>query len=570
MQKTAFITSPIYYVSAEPHVGSAYSTLCCDFLARFYKLDDYDVKFLTGTDEHGQKIEQSSRAESKSPKEFVDELSIRFREILKTLDIHPSYFDSIKDSFIRTTMKEHIEGIQEVWKVLVKNGWIYRGKYEGWYCISDEAYYDASELDKNENGEFIAKLSGKKVEWRVEETYFFKLGEFQELLLRLYKEFPDFVKPNTKKTEVVSFVSGISIKDYEDGKPIIIGHLKDLSVSRNNFDWGIRIPIDDNGKDLLDENGNWKEGLNASEKQVIYVWLDALFNYITALGSKTKYADYQKYWLNGSKKIHIVGKDILRFHAVYWPAFLLAYNYTREEISKISDLNEFKDCLFSNVFAHGWILNNSQKISKSLGNGIYPYMEIEWLQTSNIDANTARDYLRYYILTCIQSGYDGSYSRTDVIETINSKLANKIGNLFKRVLELIYNNFDGKIPDSDAVANATDIDRFREYINNVNIVEYVDGVLQIASDTNKYMEDNRPWILVKTNKEEAREILYKAAHNLYKIAVLLQPITPYLSNELLKSLGYDKPINFSKINEKLNSNTIEKTKIIMPRLTITE
>ncbi|GMO62697.1 MAG: methionine--tRNA ligase [Rickettsiales bacterium] len=570
MTKTFFVTTPIYYVSAEPHIGSAYPTLFADILARFHKLDGYDVKFLTGTDEHGQKVEQSAKDEGKSPKDFVDNLSVRFREILNLLDLQPTHFDTLNDNFIRTTFPIHKKGVQEVWRVLVKNDWIYKGKYEGWYCVSDEAYYTEDELVKD--GDNWKTTLGKKVEWRIEESYFFRLSEFQELLLNLYKKFPNLVRPEGKKSEVIAFVSGISIKDYNDGKAIKKDYLRDLSVSRNSFDWGIKIPVDTENNELLDAEGEWKPEISKDARHVIYVWLDALFNYITALDSENKGQDYKKYWLDSDKKINLVGKDILKFHAVYWPAFLIAYNYNRAEISKLGGkpIDDFEKYIPSSVFAHGWLTNEGQKISKSLGNGIYPYKEIEWLeQEYNVNKDVARDYFKYYMLNCVPFGNDGDYSRTKLVEKVNSDLANKVGNLTKRTLDLIYKNFDAEIPnvaDFEEISNV-DFADFEKFIDDIEINGYVSEILQIAEKTNKYLEEKEPWKLQKEGKtEEVLKTLYSSANSILKIAILLQPIVPFLAKSILEGLGYEGKVDFDKLNEKLKSGKINEPKILIPRL----
>jgi methionyl-tRNA synthetase len=570
--KTFFVTTPIYYVSAEPHIGSAYPTLFADILSRFHKLMCYDVKFLTGTDEHGQKVQQQAEKNNETPKDFVDNLSTRFRKILETLDLHPTTFAHLdNDNFIRTTMDCHILFVQEVWKKLVQNGWIYKDKYEGWYCISDEAYYTEDELVACGDRLFKTKL-GASVDWRIEESYFFRLSEFQEILLKIYKKFPNLIRPEGKKSEVVSFVSGLSIKEYESGKPIIKNHLKDLSISRNSFDWGVKIPCNESGDNLLDENGNWKQDIKDEDKHIIYVWLDALFNYITALGCGVR-DDYSIYWTNNPKKYQLVGKDILRFHAVYWPALLLAFNYTRDEIKNIKEpLDDFKKYLPTTIFAHGWLTNEGQKISKSLGNGIYPEVEIKWIQnTYNISTEKAVDYFKYFLINIVPFGNDGDYSRIKLVERVNSDLSNKIGNLSKRVLDLIYKDFAKTIPNIKEFDNLTEltIDDFQKYIDDLDFISYIDNVLKIAEDTNKYLEKNEPWNLKKQNKvaEEAK-VLYSAANSVYKIALLLQPIVPYLSLYLLNGLGYEHHINLENFSKNLEFNEIPLPEIIIPRMNV--
>lgn len=567
MAKTFYVTTPIFYVSAEPHIGSAYPTLFSDAMARFYKLNGYDVKFLTGTDEHGQKVQQYAIKDGKTPKAFVDNLSVRFRKILETLDFHPTQFEYINDNFIRTTSPQHVKFVQEVWKRLVNNGWIYEGKYDGWYCVSDEAYYTESDLIKQPDGTYKTQL-GAAVEWREEASYFFRLSEFQEMLLKLYRKFPNLVRPIGKLTEVVAFVSGLGVKDYEQGKPIEKGRLKDLSVSRNSFDWGVKIPCDDTGRELLD-NGSWKDSIKDSERHVIYVWLDALFNYLTALGCDTG-EDYKTYWLNGEKKYHLIGKDILRFHAVYWPAMLLAYNYPREQFLKMQEpLDEFVKYLPSTIFAHGWLTNDGQKISKSLGNGIYPSNEIEWLRSFGISMEVARDYFKYYMMTTVPFGNDGDYSRKQLLERVNGDLVNKVGNLAKRTLDLIYKNFNKKIPrleQFDAISTAT-TDSLQEYIDNLDFVGYIDASLSLAEEANKYLEQNEPWKLHRDGRvNEEAKVLYSSANTIRKIAILLQPIVPYLARELLISLGCEGEMGMTALTTNLADNVINEPKILMPRL----
>ena len=567
--KNFYITTPIYYVNAEPHVGSAYTTLFADLLARFYNLNNYNVKFLTGTDEHGQKIEQSATKNNQTPIEFVDNVSQKFKDLIVLMDYKPTQFDFIKTNFIRTTNPIHIKFVQEVWRKLVENDWIYKGKYSGYYCVSDEAYYDESELIKGEDGILRTEL-GKTAEWKEEESYFFRLSEFQDILLKLYEKYPNFIQPKGKKSEIVSFVSGLSLKEYESGVEPKKDYLKDLSVSRNSFDWGIKIPIDCDKKELLDSNGNWKSNLKETEKHVIYVWFDALFNYLTALGCD-KYKDYQDFWLNIQDKIHLVGKDILRPHAVYWPAFLIAYNYTREEIKNMKEIDDnISKFIPSTLYAHGWLTNEGQKISKSLGNVIIPKNEIEWLKNDfNINENVARDYLKYYLITVTPFGNDGDYSKNKLIEKINSDLSNKLGNLVKRSLDMIYKNCEATIPvvkNFDNIFN-DNFEKYESYIKHFEFNPYIEDIIKIIENTNKYFDEKQPWVLKKENKlEEMKIVLYSVVNTIRKIAILLQPIIPYLSSQILLSLGENETVNFSKINEDLKNNKINEPKIIFPRL----
>ena len=569
--KTFYITTPIYYVNSDPHIGSAYTTLFSDMMAKFYKLNNYDVKFITGTDEHGQKIEQSSQKNNEKPQEFVDRISKKFQDLVKLMKYEPTYFDALDSNFIRTTLPCHKKFLQDVWRIMVKNDWLYEGKYEGWYCISDEAYYDENELVKDENGKYKTADLGKSVEWKEEKTYFFRLSEFQELLLKIYEKYPDIIQPYGKKTEILSFVSGLSMKEYNAGEPIKKDYLKDLSVSRNNFDWGIRIPCNLKGEELLDENGEWKKDIKQEDKHVMYVWFDALFNYLTAIGCGVN-GDYEKYWVNNENKFHLIGKEILRPHSVYWFAFLIAYNFTREEVKNIKEVDEnIRKILPTSVYAHGWLTNEGQKISKSIGNVVIPEEEINWLK-ENFDLNedTARDYFKYYLLTLTPFGNDGDYSRKRLIEVINGELSNKIGNLTKRTLNMIFKNCNAKIPeikDFDIISNES-FESFETFIKKFEFENYINTILKIADETNKYMDEKAPWQLAKENKQEEMEkVLYSIANMIKKIAMLLQPIIPYLSTKILEELGCDNILTFDNfsINIKQGQNIKEPT-IIIPRL----
>lgn len=572
--KKFYVTTPIYYVNSEPHVGSAYTTMFADIMSRFYRLANYDVKFLTGTDEHGQKIEASAKKTGENPKEFVDRISEQFRDLVKLMEYSPNYFDVLGDNFIRTTMDCHILFVQNVWRKMVKNGWLYEGNYEGWYCVSDEAYYSEEELIPDGKGNFKTDL-GKDVEWKKEKTYFFKLGELQKTLLKIYEKLPNLVRPVGKKSEVISFISGLTMKDYLDGKSPKENHLKDLSVSRNSFDWGIKIPCDLKGNELLDKNGEWKPEVPKEERHVIYVWFDALFNYLTALGCDS-HNNYKNYWLENDKKIHLIGKDILRPHAVYWPAFLVAFNYTIDEVQKMTELDKnIEKFLPSTIFAHGWLTNEGLKISKSLGNAVVPSAEIEWLKsTYNLNEKTAVDYLKYYLIAATPFGNDGDYSRARLIEKINSDLANKIGNLAKRTLDMIYKNCDGKIPEIKNFDKiySQNISNLTQQIDNFDIISYLEAIMKTAEDANKYMDENAPWKMFKENKiEEMNKVLYSIANTIKNIGILLQPICPNIAYKILKEIGLIKEdnqtISFSELNIDLKPLTqINEPTIIIPRL----
>ena len=379
MSKNFFITTPIYYPSAKPHMGHAYSSIIADILGRFKRLEGFNVLFLTGTDEHGLKIQREAEKNNKTPEVFCDELSLKFKELTKILNLS-------NNDFIRTTEKRHYKSVEELWNRLVKSGDIYLDKYSGWYSISDEAYYDENEIEEK-NGIRISISSGSTVEWVEEESYFFKLSSWSEKLLDYYKNNKDFILPHSRKNEVIKFV--------EKG-------LKDLSVSRTSFSWGIPVP--------------------KNKKHVIYVWLDALTNYISALDFPNEDSiKFKNFW---PADLHIIGKDILRFHAIYWPAFLLA--------AKIP--------LPKRIYGHGWILSDDKKMSKSLGNILDP---IEIIKDYGVDQ------LRYYLIKEVSLGNDGTISMENLKNCINNDLANNYGNLCQRVFSFIKKNCSNKVPKTN-------------------------------------------------------------------------------------------------------------------------
>ena len=376
MDKNFYITTPIYYPSGRPHMGHAYSSIIADFFARFKSIDDYNVHFLTGTDEHGLKIQRSAEKAGKKPKEFCDQISQTFKDLSKTLNLSNT-------DFIRTTEDRHKKTVQHLWSLLEKNDDIYLSNYSGWYSVSDEAFYNEDEIEEI-NGKKIAKSSKSNVEWIEEESYFFRLSKWQKPLLEFYENNPDFILPESRKNEVISFVKS---------------GLKDLSVSRKTFTWGIPVPSND--------------------KHIIYVWLDALTNYLSALNyPDTNDELFKRFW---PASIHLIGKDILRFHAVYWPAFLLA---AKIELPK-------------KVYGHGWILSGEEKMSKSKGNILDPLKIIE---------EYGLDPLRYYLIKEVSFGNDGNISQDRLEDCINSDLANNYGNLCQRVTAFAMKNCDGKIP----------------------------------------------------------------------------------------------------------------------------
>ena len=524
-KKNFYITSPIYYVNDVPHIGHAYTSLACDVLARFKRLDGYNVHFLTGTDEHGQKVEKSALAKGKNPQEFCDEVSQKFRNLADFIGY--SYND-----FIRTTEERHKKTAQEFWQKLEQNGWIYKDVYEGWYAIRDEAFYSEDELVDGK------APTGAEVIWQKEESYFFKLSAFQNNLLALFEAVPDFIQPESKRNEVISFVKS---------------GLKDLSISRTSFKWGIPVPND--------------------EKHIMYVWLDALVNYISALGYSTDDDHlYQNFWCNTTDSpIHIVGKDILRFHCVYWPAFLMA-----------ADLP-----LPNRIFAHGWWTNEGQKISKSVGNVIDPYQEISWLEgfkykdgevEKNILRATAIDYFRYFLMKEVPFGNDGDYSRARFIDRINAELANNIGNLVQRSLTMVIKNCDGKVPKCNMAEAKTrwgdyeqpELIKFIKAAIEDNSFHYaLDLIISLSNQANKYFNDSAPWSLKKEGRvDEMNQVLYQTLENIRIIAILLLPFTPYSANKILDLIGISQnEKNFADIDTTIKSGqTIYQPQILFPQL----
>jgi methionyl-tRNA synthetase len=475
---TFYVTTPIYYVNDSPHIGHAYTTLACDVLARFMRLDGRRVKFLTGTDEHGQKVEKSAADAGMDPKAFTDKVSQTFRDLARAMNIS-------NDDFIRTTEPRHVKSCQALWQRLAERGQIYLGSYSGWYAVRDEAFYGENELTVTADGRRIAP-SGAEAAWVEEPSYFFRLSQWQEPLLKLYRDHPEFVGPDSRRNEVMSFVEG---------------GLKDLSISRTTFRWGIPVPGD--------------------PAHVMYVWLDALTNYITAAGfPDTESAEYKAFW---PADLHMVGKDILRFHAVYWPAFLMA-----------ADLAPPK-----RVFAHGWWTNEGQKISKSLGNVIDPVQLI---------ATYGLDQVRYFLLREVPFGSDGDFSRRALLTRANSDLANGLGNLAQRVLSLIARNSEGMVPEPGALGDADAalldaaralLGQLREHLAEQAFHRALETLWQVVAQGDRYIAEHQPWALAKTDPGRMKTVLYVAAETVRRLAILAQPVMPQACNRLLDQLGQD-------------------------------
>jgi len=486
MDKNYYITTPIYYPSAKPHMGHAYSSIIADFFARFKRIDGFKVYFLTGTDEHGLKIQRAAEKKGVQPLAFCDEISKTFKNLSKTLNL-------TNNDFIRTTESRHKKSVQYLWEELKKNDDIYLSKYSGWYSVSDEAFYNEDEIEDLDNKK-VAISSKSPVEWVDEESYFFRLSKWEKALLEFYEKNPDFISPASRKNEVISFVKS---------------GLKDLSVSRKSFSWGIKVPNDDD--------------------HVIYVWLDALTNYISALNYPNKDDElYKKFW---PASVHLIGKDILRFHAIYWPAFLLAAKITPPK----------------KVYGHGWILSNEEKMSKSKGNILDP---LEIIKQYGLDP------LRYYLIKEVSFGNDGNISQERLEDCINSDLANNFGNLCQRVSAFVIKNCDSKVPEKIKFENddikildeySQNLDKLRSEIDNQNINYYIDYIVNRLFEANKYFNDQEPW-KKKDDKIRLNTIVYTTLEIVRKVTFLLYPIIPQSSLKALKIFNLEeKDVVFQSI-----------------------
>ena len=508
MNKTYYITTPIYYPSAKPHMGHAYSSIIADFFARFKRIDGYQVHFLTGTDEHGLKIQRAAENRGVDTLKFCEEISKTFKDLSKTLNLSNT-------DFIRTTENRHKESVQYLWNELIKNDDIYLSKYSGWYSVSDEAFYNDDEIEDIDNKK-VAISSKSPVEWVDEESYFFRLSKWEKPLLDFYEKNPDFILPETRKNEVISFVKS---------------GLKDLSVSRKSFSWGIKVPNDD--------------------QHVIYVWLDALTNYISALDYPNVKSDlFKKFW---PASVHLIGKDILRFHAVYWPAFLLA--------AKIE--------LPLKVYGHGWILSNDEKMSKSKGNILDP---LEIINQYGLDP------LRYYLIKEVSFGNDGNISQEKLEDCINSDLANNYGNLCQRVTAFAIKNCESKIPEKIEFQKE-DLDILNKYNNNLENIRskidkqdinfYIDYIINSLFEANKYFNDQEPW-KKKDDIVRLNTIVYTTLEIVRKISFLLFPIIPHSSLKALKIFNLnEKDIDFTSIGNNdflTKGNSINKIEILFNKI----
>ena len=507
MNKNFYITTPIYYPSAKPHMGHAYSSIIADFFSRFKMIDGYNVYFLTGTDEHGLKIQRAAESKKMDPQLFCDEISKTFKDLTKILNLSNT-------DFIRTTEDRHKDSVQNLWNMLEKNGDIYLSKYSGWYSVSDEAFYNEDEIT-TDNNKKISISSGSLVEWVEEESYFFKLSKWQNKLLEYYEKNPSFILPNSRRNEVVNFVKN---------------GLKDLSVSRKSFSWGVKVP--------------------SNKDHIIYVWLDALTNYLSALNfPNTNDKLYKNFW---PADIHLIGKDILRFHAIYWPAFLLAANIP----------------LPKRIYGHGWILSGDEKMSKSKGNILDP---IEIIDTYGLDP------LRYYLIKEVSFGNDGSISKEKLEECINSDLANNFGNLCQRVISFNEKNCNLKIPNKDIFSDedlkllnkfTDNIDKLKNEIDNQNLNFYINFIIERLFDANKYFNDQEPW-KKKDDVKRLNTIVYVALELIRKISIMLYPIIPDSSKKVLSIFNMHDKIDFESIkthDSLKENNVINKIPILFKKI----
>ncbi|MCO7135284.1 methionine--tRNA ligase [Ligilactobacillus salivarius] len=521
---TFYITTPIYYPSGKLHIGNSYTTIACDVLARYKRLQGYDVFFLTGTDEHGLKIEQKAQALGMQPQEYVDKMAADIKELWKKLEI-------TNDKFIRTTDDYHEKAVQNIFEKLLAKGDIYLGKYRGWYSVSDEEYFTESQLAevyRDEDGNMIGGKapSGHEVQLVEEDCYFFKMSKYADRLVKYYEEHPDFIIPDTRKNEMLNnFI-----------KP----GLEDLALTRTSVNWGVKVP--------------------SNPEHVVYVWFDALCNYITALGYETGDDDslFKKYW---PADVHMVGKEIVRFHTIYWPIILMALDLP----------------LPKHIIGHGWLLMRDGKMSKSKGNVVYPEMIVE---------RYGLDALRYYLMRAVPFGNDGVFTPEDFIGKINFDLANDLGNLLNRTVAMINKYRGGQIPELKSGVTAFDKDledvaantikNFEEQMDSVHFSNALDEVWKLVARSNKYIDETEPWILAKdeTKKDELDSVLAHLAASLRLVAILIQPVMTHTPKEIFAQLGLnsdDMAIQgVSYFDLPAGAQVVAKGTPIFPRLDVEE
>jgi|TARA_B100000287_G_scaffold122944_2_gene114837 methionyl-tRNA synthetase len=508
MTNPFYISTAISYTNGPPHIGHAYEVIAADAIARFKRLDGYDVFFLTGTDEHGLKVQKKAKEMGIDPKKYVDEISKEFIKLSISLDCS-------NNDFIRTTDERHIKNVHSIWKILFDKGDIYLDQYSGWYSITDEAFYNEEELIKTESNSFLSP-NGNPVEWVDEESYFFKLSKYENNLLELYEKNEEFIFPNSRMNEIKNFVKS---------------GLKDISISRKNISWGIPV----------------KENTDHS----IYVWLDALTNYISALDWCDNNELFKRFW---PADVHLIGKDITRFHAVYWPAFLLSAGIKLPKM----------------IFSHGFLLNKGEKISKSKGNTVDPFELIDLYGV---------DQLRFYLLSTTPFGNDGNYSHELITNHSNALLSNDLGNLSQRCLKMVYSKCNGKIPnksnlisiDKSLLDNAYKLhDHSLEFMSKYQIHSYLNSIFDVITATNKYFSDQKPWELDKENPERMSTVLWVTCEVLRVVSILLQPVLIEGSKKLLDFLNVDlKKRSFNHLTSEFSLTSgvdINEPNVIFPKI----
>lgn len=494
-KKPYYLTTAIAYPNGPPHIGHAYEAIATDVLARFKRLDGHDVFFLTGTDEHGQKVEKTAAASGKTPKEFCDGISALFKGMTELLDIS-------NDDFIRTTQERHYKASQFIWQQMEKNGDIYLDKYAGWYSIRDEAFYAEDELTDGPNGQKLSP-QGTPCEWTEEESYFFRLSAYGDRLMKLYEDNPDFIQPASRRNEIMSFVKG---------------GLRDLSISRTSFNWGVPVP------------GN--------DRHVMYVWVDALTNYLTGIGYPDVTAEsFKKFW---PCDVHIIGKDIIRFHCVYWPAFLWSAGLP----------------LPKRVFAHGFLYVQGEKMSKSLGNVLAPKDMVD---------RYGLDQFRYFLLREVSFGQDGEFSHEQIVGRINGDLANNLGNLCQRTLSQIAKNCEGKVPQTGAFTDADKelldqayniLPQMRAQFDDLAFSKALEIIWRVVDAANIYIDHQAPWKLKKDDPTRMATVLYVLAEVIRVLGIVVQPFVPQSAVKILDQVAVaEKERGFGSIDRKLVAGT---------------